>query len=145
MEVVLLEDIKGLGVRGDVRTVNDGYAMNFLIPKKMAVDTAAEEGSRVMQQKKEKDRHNTERQQAEMNIFDSLPATMPVTVRMNEQGTPFSAVTGTTIASQLNERGIAAPASWFPSVTIKSIGEHTVTAVHRNEQKNIIVTVTAQQ
>lgn len=37
MQIILLEDVKNIGKKGDVKTVNDGYAVNFLIPRKLAV------------------------------------------------------------------------------------------------------------
>lgn len=37
MEVILLQDVKGLGKKGETKTVSDGYAANFLIPRKLAV------------------------------------------------------------------------------------------------------------
>ena len=37
MEVILLQDVKGIGKKGDTKIVNDGYAANFLIPRKLAV------------------------------------------------------------------------------------------------------------
>lgn len=42
MEVILLEDVKGIGKKGETKTVNDGYANNFLIPRKKAVRKTAE-------------------------------------------------------------------------------------------------------
>ena len=51
MKIVLLEDIKGLGVRGDVCEVGDGYALNFLIPQKKALETKDARGTQVVQQK----------------------------------------------------------------------------------------------
>ena len=38
MKVILLQDVKPIGKKGDVAEVNDGYARNFLIPKKMAAE-----------------------------------------------------------------------------------------------------------
>ena len=38
MKLILLEDVKGVGKKGDIVNKNDGYALNFLIPKKLAVE-----------------------------------------------------------------------------------------------------------
>ena len=38
MKLILLEDVKGVGKKGDIVNKNDGYAINFLIPKKLAVE-----------------------------------------------------------------------------------------------------------
>ena len=43
MEVVLLEDVKALGKKGQIVKVNDGYARNFILPKKLGVEVAAEQ------------------------------------------------------------------------------------------------------
>ena len=41
MEIVLLEDVKALGKKGQIVTVNDGYARNFILPKKLGVDATS--------------------------------------------------------------------------------------------------------
>ena len=41
MEVILLEDVKSLGKKGDIVKVNDGYARNFILPKKLGVEKTA--------------------------------------------------------------------------------------------------------
>ena len=41
MEIVLLEDVKALGKKGQVVKVNDGYARNFILPKKLGVEATA--------------------------------------------------------------------------------------------------------
>ena len=61
MKIVLLEDIKGLGVRGEVCTVGDGYALNFLIPQKKALETKDDRGVQVVQQKATKDQQRQKR------------------------------------------------------------------------------------
>lgn len=55
MEVILLQDVKGLGKKGDTKSVNDGYASNFLIPRKLVVKKT--EGSvKVLNQQIENER-----------------------------------------------------------------------------------------
>ena len=41
MEIVLLEDVKALGKKGQIVKVNDGYARNFILPKKLGVEATA--------------------------------------------------------------------------------------------------------
>ena len=41
MEIVLLEDVKALGKKGEIVTVNDGYARNFILPKKLGVEATS--------------------------------------------------------------------------------------------------------
>ena len=41
MEIVLLEDVKALGKKGQIVTVNDGYARNFILPKKLGVEATS--------------------------------------------------------------------------------------------------------
>ena len=51
MKVILLQDVKGSGKKGDLVNVSDGYARNFLFPKKMAMEATAQ----AMTEKKNKD------------------------------------------------------------------------------------------
>ncbi len=145
MKIVLLEDIKGLGVRGDVCTVSDGYAMNFLIPRKKAVGSTEEQGNQVIRQRQEKMERSAEQKDREKQIFDTLPETLTIAVPVNEQGTPFSAIHGAVIAAQLAEQGIAAPAAWFSSAALKQTGEHAVAVSCRDMKKDITVIVTEKK
>lgn len=64
MEVILLKDVKGIGKKGETKTVNDGYANNFLIPKKMAVKKT--EGSvSFLEKETENERLENERKKEE--------------------------------------------------------------------------------
>lgn len=64
MEVILLKDVKGIGKKGETKTVNDGYANNFLIPKKLAIKKT--EGSVLFLEKEnENERLETEKKKAE--------------------------------------------------------------------------------
>ncbi len=46
MKVILLEDVKALGKKGEIVNVNDGYARNFILPKKLGLEATAKEPER---------------------------------------------------------------------------------------------------
>ena len=56
MQVVLLEDVRALGKKGEVVKVNDGYARNFIIPKKLGVEANQANLSALKQQKKREEK-----------------------------------------------------------------------------------------
>ena len=51
MEVILLQDVKNIGKKGETKTVNDGYAANFLIPRKLAVRKTVESMNTLKREK----------------------------------------------------------------------------------------------
>ena len=107
MKVILRDDIESLGKMGDIVTVADGYARNFLFPKKLAVqaDTknmrAVEHERRVIQDRSKK------LHAAAATIAERL-ATTKVTIRAKagEEDKLFGSVTSMDIASKLKELGI---------------------------------------
>ena len=136
---MLLEDIKGLGVRGDICTVGDGYALNFLIPQKKALETKDVQGTQVAQQKKAQDQKREERAEEEQSIVKMLPDTITLQVPANEQGTLFSAVTTDTIVQHLGKQGIPTAPQQFSMEPIKEVGEYTIH--YKQGEKSITVTV----
>ena len=52
MQVVLFEDVKALGKKGDVVKVNDGYARNFIFPKKLGVEATPQNLAKLKQQER---------------------------------------------------------------------------------------------
>lgn len=139
MKIVLLEDIKGLGVRGDVCTVGDGYALNFLIPQKKALETKDARGAQVAQQKAVQDSRREERAEEEQSIVKMLPDTITLQVPANEQGTLFSAVTADTIVEHLGKQDIPTAPQQFSMEPIKEVGEYTIH--YKQGEKTITVTI----
>ena len=139
MKVVLLEDIKGLGVRGDVCAVGDGYALNFLIPQKKALETADPQGMQMVQThltKKHQREQETEKQQG---IIAALPDVLTLQMPANEQGTLFSAVTTDTVVEHLGKMDIPTAPQQFSMEPIKEVGEHTVHYKEGGKTMTIIV------
>ena len=105
MKVILLKDVKGLGKAGDVANASDGYARNFLIPKKLVME-ATDANLKVL----EKHRAEIEAQRAldkavAEDLKKKIEAAAPVTIysKGGEGGRLFGAVTAKDIADAFLE------------------------------------------
>ena len=143
MKVVLLEDIKGLGVRGDVCVVGDGYAFNFLIPQKKALETADPRGMAVLQRKVTQEELRAQKSRKEQGIVAMLPDSITLRVPASEQGTLFSAVTAEMIVQHLGDLNIPTAPQQFSMDPIKEVGKHTVH--YKGGEKAITVVVEKEE
>lgn len=139
MKVVLLQDIKGLGARGDVCTVRDGYALNFLIPQKKALETADPRGKQEVQQQTAKKQLRARQTEKEQGVVAMLPDTITLRMPANEQGTLFSAVTPDVIVEHLGSMNIPTAPQQFSMDPIKEVGKHTI--YYKEGEKTITVLV----
>ncbi len=104
--VLLRDDIDSLGARGEVVRVKAGYARNYLLPRKLAVEATASnvkqiEAERAALLKREaKDRATAERQAEQLRSL-----TLELERRVGEAGVLYGSVTSMDIAEALNERG----------------------------------------
>ena len=105
MKVVLLDDVKSLGKKGDVVEVSEGYARNFLISKKHAVEATTANLNTLKLQKANKERIEAENLAAAQELAAKL-ATCKVVVKIKagENGKTFGSVTGKEIAQALSEQ-----------------------------------------
>lgn len=102
MQVLLLKDIKGLGKAGEVRTVADGYARNYLIPRGLAV--AATEGAvRRTEVQKAIEAEREERVRSDSSALAERLAEMTLTFRVKagEKGRLYGSVTSADIAEEI--------------------------------------------
>ena len=102
MKIILTEDVKKVGVKGDVVEVSDGYARNFLLPKKLAVMANAEN----LNIAKDKANANARRKAQEADEAKLLAAqieklTVKIPVNVGEGGKLFGSVGGNDIAKVL--------------------------------------------
>lgn len=128
MKVLFLKDVPKLGKKHDVKEVSDGYARNFLFPKKLAEPATKEAEQRVLKIKKE---------QAEMRKIDedllmkNLKALADTVVTLqgkaNEKGHLFAAIHKEEIISKIRETGLRIPADHILlEKPIKETGEHII-------------------
>lgn len=102
MKVILLTDVKGMGKKQDIVNVSDGYARNFLFPKKLAMEAtpgAAREVER--RQAAERQRETERRQAAEKKAASLRGKVINVVAKCGAQGRLYGSVTGAEIAEAL--------------------------------------------
>jgi large subunit ribosomal protein L9 len=106
MEVLLLEDVEGLGFRGEVVRVRDGYARNFLIPRGLA-KKATPSVLKAWKVEQEQKRRKIERAQEQARaVADRLEGTVvSFTLKMGEGGKAYGSIGAGDIARALQEMG----------------------------------------
>ncbi len=105
MKVILLTDVKSLGKKGDLVTVTDSYAKNFLIPKKMVAEATKtaqnERNQRIASEEKKK----AEEKAAALAMYEKLNgASVSVRMKCNE-GRMYGSVTNADVAKGLADLG----------------------------------------
>lgn len=106
MKVILQKDIPNLGDAGDIKDVADGYARNYLLPKKLVLlanessKKAIEHQKKLIKLKKEKRKHESEK------IFDAINGLeISIGAQVGEEGKLFGSVTSMDIAEKIKEKG----------------------------------------
>ena len=144
MKVILTEEIRGLGTRGDVVTVKDGYARNYLLPKDLAREATAGNLKAVEQQKKKWATLAQQEKDVAQKAADSVKGTkVTITKRVGEHGQLFGSVTANEIADALEAKGIQIDKRRIEvGHPIKNVGLHDVEVrLHRDVSANIQVEV----
>lgn len=107
MKVILLKDVKGIGRRFEEKNVSDGYATNFLIPKKMAVDAFSQAARQVRaQMEAESKSKESQNQKLNENISKLSGTTIEIKLSANEKGHLFSSLTKEKVLELIKEKGI---------------------------------------
>lgn len=102
MKVILLQDIKGVGKKDQIINANDGYARNYLFPKKLAVEaTTGNLGNLKAKQESNQYRKDMQKEEA-IKLADKLKdITLTIKVKAGESGKIFGGVTAKEIAENL--------------------------------------------
>ena len=149
MKVILNDDVKHLGEMGDVKTVANGYARNYLFPRSLAlpyndVTVAWFEG-----RKEEIEARKQAKRDASASIKEKLSAhTVTIVMAAGQNGKLYGAVTSQTVADALAKDGfeIERKRIDIPGVTVKSVGKYTVTVrLYESETAEFPLIVEAQK
>lgn len=108
MKIILLQDVKGQGKKGDIVDVNEGYARNFLIKKGFAEIATANKINDINQKKAAADFHKAEEVKATRELAKELNGkNFTVKIKAGQGGKVFGSVTGASIADALETAGYA--------------------------------------
>jgi large subunit ribosomal protein L9 len=107
MEVILLEDVKGVGKRGDRIRIADGHARNFMIPNKLAVASTDAGAAIFAEAERQRGRREQKsRREAEEAAKKYANVSVHISVEAGEEDKMFGSVTSADIAEALREQGV---------------------------------------
>jgi large subunit ribosomal protein L9 len=147
MEVILKDDVLHLGNRGDLVKVADGYARNFLLPRKLAMQATSANKAVVEQMKNAAARRfATEKALAEELAAKLEPVALEFTRKSGEAGHLFGSVTSADIAAALDAKGFEIDRRKIQlDEPLKTVGDFTVAIkLYREVNAHIKVKVLAE-
>ena len=105
MEIVLLEDVKALGKKGQIVKVNDGYARNFILPKKLGVEATSKNLNDLKLQKANEAKLAAEQLAAAKELAAKIEAgSVSLSMKAGESGKAFGSVSSKEIAAAAKEQ-----------------------------------------
>ncbi len=128
MKVILIKDVARIGRKGDVKDVPDGHAINFLIPRKLAIIATPEGMKRLsahVSKVEEKKEMNHKLFAETLHILEATPVVYSVTA--NEKGHLFKGINAHDVAKHLQEMGQSIDEATIKlEHPIKEVGVHEI-------------------
>lgn len=147
MDIILKEDIKGLGYKHDVLKVKAGYGRNFLIPKGFAV-IANDSNMKVRNETVKQTAHRMEKikTEAEDTAAKLANITLQLGAKVGESGKIFGAITTVQVADALKEKGIEIDRRKISfNSEIKTVGVYSADIdLHREVKATVAIEVVAE-
>ncbi len=147
MEIILKEDIKGLGYKNDIVKVRDGYGRNFLIPKKVAI-LATESNKKVVAENIKQAAHKAEKIKSEAaDIAAKLEnLVISISTKVGDSGKIFGAITSLQVSDALKAKGFTVDRKRISfKEDIKEVGAYKAHLdLHKEVKQTITVNVVAE-
>ena len=126
MKVILLCDVKGQGKKEDILTVSDGYARNYLFPRKWAVEAKPAAIKEIERKRAAEEQQEKERRDEAQTLADSLDGkVIRVTAKCGETGRLYGSVTNQEIADALKQQyGVTVDKRKIDCEPIRQTGEY---------------------
>lgn len=146
MEVILLEDVKSLGKKGQIVNINDGYARNFVLPKKLGIEATAKNLNDLKLQKKKAEKEAAEELAAAKELAVKIEEkSVSLTMKTGEGGRTFGTISTKEIsAAAKSQLGFDIDKKKMKlDEPIKTLGTHIVTVkLHKDVTAKLTVKVT---
>ncbi|MFA6522280.1 MAG: 50S ribosomal protein L9 [Patescibacteria group bacterium] len=122
MKIILMEDVKELGHKGEVVEASEGYVRNFLFPQHFAVE-ASEEALRALREKeKAQGRREKKQENEEKKLATSLEGREFVITAKTDHGKLYGSIGKKEVASALKKAGFAISEEWITFAPQKEVG-----------------------
>lgn len=147
MQVILLEDVKALGKKGQIVNVNDGYARNFILPKKLGVEANGKNMNDLKLQKANEEKVKKEQLEQAKEFAKQVEATtVNVTIKSGEGGKTFGSVSTKEIVAAAEKIGLKLDKKkMMLDEPIRSLGSHIIQVkLHKDVIAKLTVKVTEQ-
>ena len=126
MKVVLIQDLKGKGKKGDIIEVNSGYALNYLIPNKIAIAGTNSNINEANQAKSANAYHKEQERLAAVELSKKVNGiTLHCFVKSGAMGKIFGSVTNKEVSAELNKLGYNIDKKQIEVPSIKMLGTYT--------------------
>jgi large subunit ribosomal protein L9 len=148
MEVILREHVETLGRRGDIVKVAEGYARNYLLPRKLALPVTDNNKRQIERERKLAEARDTEEKAAAEAIATRLTQLeVEIPRRVGEHDALYGSVTTADIAQALKDKGFDVDKRRIAlAEPLKALGETTVPVkIHRDVTAQVKVKVVPQQ
>lgn len=147
MEIILREKVEKLGTKGDIVRVSDGYARNFLLPKKLAVLATAANVRQIEQEKAAAVRREAiEKQEAEMLAQQLSKVSVNLSRKVGEHDVLYGSVTSMDIAEALEAKGFTIDRRKIElAETIKSLGRFDIPIKLHREVTALVTLVVSKE
>jgi large subunit ribosomal protein L9 len=128
VEVILIDDVEGVGKKGATVKVAPGYARNFLVPRKLAIPTGSKAANVFKSLAQQRDiAHDKSKKAAEVVAARYQGVSVEAKARAGEDGTLFGSITASDVADLLAKQGLATDRRKLEiTEPIKTLGEHVV-------------------
>ncbi len=130
MKIILLEDVKSVGKKGELVEIKDGYAKNFIIPKKLGIEaTNANMNNLKLQKKNEEKIAQEQLESAQALAAEIEKMTVKLEIKAGEGGKTFGSVSSKEIAKAVSDqygKEIDKKKIQMPEDAIKTAGVHEV-------------------
>jgi large subunit ribosomal protein L9 len=147
MKIILNQDVVGLGEEGDIREVAEGYARNYLIPRKLAVRHSKQNLAQFTNRKSAIEGRKEEKRKEAMGLKERLEAEeLRFTMPAGESGKLFGSVNNALIGAELEKRGYTLERKRIevPEHHIRQTGTFAVKVkLYGNEEASLKVVVEA--
>lgn len=148
MEIILKEDVIGLGYKNDVVTVKNGYGRNYLLPQGKAVIASAS-AKKVLAENLRQRAHRLAKIKADAQALAEKLAqveTLSIPMKVSPTGTIYGSVTNVQIADKLTEKGFNIERKLIVVPTVKEVGEYKAEIkLHKEVSAEVAFNVVAEE